>query len=1486
MVSDTSFDREYPNPGTYTITLTVTDDGGLTGSETVEVLVNPHTPMPTVTELLLVVGEVPLLTHDQTLKDHLITEGYEVVVLPDEEVTAADAEDKMAVIIAGSVSPGTIGTKLTDVAVPLINLEFRLHSHLGLTESGWSENYGRTASQEKQVEIVNSTHEIAAGLSGIVTVTDQSAYQGWGIPGNEAIVIAQTTALISSADSLPQPSVFAYEAGSQMIGMDAPARRVAMFLDYQSPGKMGENGWALLGAAIDWGTDTLPYQPPLLFCPPTNGQSLQISSGQNAIASWQARIPTKNPGKLTAPAFARDVAGSVSYFDRLGRSSQSQLVQQTPKGHTLVSFSKYDPLGRVIQQYLPFGKLNPGWFLSNPEADQQSFYAAEFPDYASQVLYAETDIEPSPLNRVLENGFAGDSWQIDKDPNTGLSTQTGHTVQTHFRPNDPNMGVDIVFRWSYDQQTDQFTIASVYSAGTLSVEEIRDENGHRVLEYKDRLGRVLVQREEIHAPAANNNFLAWASTCYLYDDKGDLRHVVQPEGMIELQNNGYDLYSNNLLDSYVFSYTYDSKGRMISKKVPGAERVDFVYNTLNQVVFTQDGNRRTEHHWLFTKYDQFGRSIISGIYKPDTAYSRAALQGLVDTQAGKVYETRLGLSVFDKEGEIIEGYSNQAFPQLAACQVHSVSYYDDHHFFIPGPTQPVYENEPLLPGNGADKRTIGQITGLRLKVLEDNKWLWTVSFFDQYGQEIQTQADHLLGKDIMTKQVNFAGEIVKTITRHNGPSPQIITQRMCYDHRGRLIRTSHEIDQEDEVVLARYKYDELGRQMEKNLHSTDGSSYLQSVDYQYNIRGWMTRINQLEVNGPTVQAGEDVADLFSMQLNYDQDPLVANGETFPPFSVSTLYTGNIAAIRWQDAFDTEMHMYAFQYDGADRLLEARYADYVPSTGPGGNTNPFYGWIGHVDRYKTSYSYDNNGNIKTLTRRGKTGTAAYGMLDELTYDYEHANRSNRLASVTDAASNTAVPGISQFVDGAAGGGSDYAYDGNGNMTVDKNKDALIVYNHLNKPRQITFGNGNTITYLYDAAGTRIRQSVNIGGQVVVSDYINGFHYKEQQLEFFTHPEGRVVPEEEANVNYYYQYHHTDHLGNVRLTFSDLNQDGDITPATEILQTDQYYPFGMRMGVDNRPQAAVDQRYLYNGKELLDDLGLDWYDYGFRWSDQVLGRFVSVDPLAEDFYYLTTYQYASNTPIMAIDLDGLERFTIHSSYRTVQLLERTEAGEFESIGQIVSELKRFNEQDFSQHDNPEEGRAFAAENFGYEGDVVTSEPTENGLITIDGYVYDKEQKKYRKETFWAYQPAQEEAGSSGFGLRITFGAQVGIGGSGLGPLDVLFKPWSLGVNAGSFTVFEGNTDGNMDYVFKDGEVKVQQGASAKILGTGYSASRGFTGYTSGGFKRNSQYVSHGPSFAGANFERKKQIYTDQYTRNNHTSLTLSLGIGIKLYHYDNR
>ena len=84
----------------------------------------------------------------------------------------------------------------------------------------------------------------------------------------------------------------------------------------------------------------------------------------------------------------------------------------------------------------------------------------------------------------------------------------------------------------------------------------------------------------------------------------------------------------------------------------------------------------------------------------------------------------------------------------------------------------------------------------------------------------------------------------------------------------------------------------------------------------------------------------------------------------------------------------------------------------------------------------------------------------------------------------------------------------------------------------------------------------------------------------------------------------------------------------------------------MGKINSQKTFIKKyRYGFNGKENDDDLGTQ--DYGFRIYNPALCKFLSVDPLTGEYPELTPYQFASNTPIQAIDLDGLEAFFIHGT-----------------------------------------------------------------------------------------------------------------------------------------------------------------------------------------------------------------------------------------------
>ena len=348
------------------------------------------------------------------------------------------------------------------------------------------------------------------------------------------------------------------------------------------------------------------------------------------------------------------------------------------------------------------------------------------------------------------------------------------------------------------------------------------------------------------------------------------------------------------------------------------------------------------------------------------------------------------------------------------------------------------------------------------------------------------------------------------------------------------------------------------------------------LTYAYNVRSWLTGISGSK---------------FTQNLYYN----TGNG--------TAKYNGSISSMTWQAGDDSTVRGYKFTYDGLDRIQNAIYGETASLS-----TN--------INRFSENVSeYDKNGNIKSLQRYGRTGASAYGMLDNLTYTLN----GNQLTRVDDAVTASAYNGGFEFKDGVKQS-NEYAYDANGNLTKDLNKGITnMSYNCLNLPSVVTFSDGSTITYTYAADGTKLKTVHKIGGTTTTTDYCGNVIYENGVQKLLLTEEGYVTLSDSK-----YHYYLKDHQGNNRVV---INQSGTVE------ETNHYYPFG---GVFASTGNA--QPYKYNGKELDTKKGLNWYDYGARHYDAALGRFTTVDPLAEKHYSINSYAYCGNNPINRIDPDG--------------------------------------------------------------------------------------------------------------------------------------------------------------------------------------------------------------------------------------------------------
>ena len=225
----------------------------------------------------------------------------------------------------------------------------------------------------------------------------------------------------------------------------------------------------------------------------------------------------------------------------------------------------------------------------------------------------------------------------------------------------------------------------------------------------------------------------------------------------------------------------------------------------------------------------------------------------------------------------------------------------------------------------------------------------------------------------------------------------------------------------------------------------------------------------------------------------------------------------------------------------------------------------------------------------------------------------------MSRVDDAAAASAYGGGFEFKDGVKQA-NEYNYDSNGNLTKDLNKGiSNISYNCLNLPSAVTFSDGSTIVYTYAGDGAKLKTVHKIGGTTTTTDYCGNVVYENGVQKLLLTDEGYVTLSDGK-----YHYYLQDHQGNNRVV---INQSGTVE------ETNHYYPFGGVFASSGNVQP-----YKYNGKELDVKKGLNWYDYGARHYDAALGRFMTVDPLAEKYYSMSPYGYCGNNPTKYIDPDG--------------------------------------------------------------------------------------------------------------------------------------------------------------------------------------------------------------------------------------------------------
>ncbi|WP_263602881.1 RHS repeat-associated core domain-containing protein [Chryseobacterium sp. PET-29] len=919
---------------------------------------------------------------------------------------------------------------------------------------------------------------------------------------------------------------------------------------------------------------------------------------------------------------------SVQYFDGLGRAKQSVIVKTTPSGKDIAVPVEYDSYGRQLKSYLPIPQTGTqnGAIYSNPLSNASSQYGAE-------KIYTEKVPEASPLGRIQQQKQIGNDWASHPVEFSYASNTTADEVKKY----------TVATTWLEGRTNSVLNLSGTYTAGTLYKSAVTDEDGNTTTAFKNKKGQTVLTRKK---DGTQN-----VDTYYVYNEYGQLAYTIPPLASAS------PTLTTSVLDNLCYQYRYDGWNRLVEKKIPGKGWEFMVYDQQNRLVLAQDANLRTTNNnfaakgWMFTKYDQFGRVVYTGFFS-NTATRTAMQTALNNMSANAANNETRSTTPFTLNGMDVY-YTKTAFP-TGSMKILSVNYYDTYPSYGFNPAFPTaIMGKSLLSDNStANAVSTKDLPVMNLvKNIEDDNWTKNYVYYDTKGRIIGTYSiNHLGGYTKTESDLDFGGVPQKSNVYHvrkPGESGITVKQRYLYDSQNRLLQHYHQVDTKPEELLSENTYNELSQLVNKKVGNN-----LQSIDYTYNIRGWLTEVNKNQMD-----AADLGGKLFSYRIKYNQKDGIANPDPaqFAGKNVVPRYNGNIAEVDWRAVESVGVNpsltpkRYGYAYDSLNRITAGYYQN---------PNNPY------SKENTESVSYDQNGNITSLYRTSVTeyGTNTATVIDNLSYAYA----GNQATSIHDSSQNFA---------GYEGGGNTIVYDQNGNMTNMPDKGiSSIKYNYLNLPDYLNlnrFGNEQvTINTKYRADGTRLRKEnttiiTGVNGDTTttgITDYLDGFQYfssvnpsgggmgsmsaRAMQPQTFSidqakttppakTPDLKFLPTAEGFYDYtkdQYIYQHKDHLGNVRVSYA-RNSAG----ALEIVDNNDYYPFGMNhlnSGTAFFGQGSY-KNHKYNGKELQ-ETGM--YSYGWRDYMPDLGRWNGIDQLAESYHSTSTYAYVANNPISNTDPDG--------------------------------------------------------------------------------------------------------------------------------------------------------------------------------------------------------------------------------------------------------
>jgi RHS repeat-associated protein len=556
--------------------------------------------------------------------------------------------------------------------------------------------------------------------------------------------------------------------------------------------------------------------------------------------------------------------------------------------------------------------------------------------------------------------------------------------------------------------------------------------------------------------------------------------------------------------------------------------------------------------------------------------------------------------------EVGEYESTSASGDFTQANADSVSFPQSNRYVTASYAYDLPSTEVLAAGQRNLKGHVTCDTSFRAGVAE----LFRYYSYDELGNTEWVLQKNAAGKWWQLKyEHDLQGRITKRHFLDGTSSRNNLYTSYSYDQMGRLTNVSTDTLSSGGTKIQEGAYTYYaGTTKRLQLASAQG------VDYRYNSRDWLKQINQPDPSLGSDPGGDGSngipADVFATTLGYNTLVGIGSSQSATPH-----WNGNVAWTMYNMKGDSTggstLVGYTYGYDRANRITGANF-------GYKSGAN----WQATTAYDESGYSYDGNGNILGLQRYGYNGN----LMDNLTYTYTAGK--NRLRQVGDAVASGL---FSSDIDNQQT--DNYTYDDNGNLQQDVQRDiAFVVSDIHNLPiSEWKLSSGAEQRYYYDAEGKRIRKDASITEYYVNSPAGNTEAVVKSDISAATHniwASDNIGQVKRSGTTWSRYYYLKDHLGTIKMT---VNTSGTV------IGKDDYYPFGMQM--DSRCSASsADPRYKFTGQERDAETGYD--DFGARYYDARLGRFLSVDPHESGYPGVTPYCYAGNCPILFIDPTGMD------------------------------------------------------------------------------------------------------------------------------------------------------------------------------------------------------------------------------------------------------